>query len=218
MDATESQLADPNSRRRRFQFSLRTLLLVMLLASLGASWFAVKMRMAKRQREAVRAMRKLGGCVIYDYECVDPAVPLGPEWLHSVLGEDYFGTVLYVYLKNTQATDAAMAHLEGMSQLRSLGLDRTQVTDAGLAHLETVNQLQKLYLVDTHITDAGLNYLVGMTELMTLQLDSTRITDAGLAHLKGMKQLRLLTCRGTRVTAHGVNDLRQALPRCCVVW
>jgi len=60
--ATAAGQADkPRARRRWYQYSLRTLLLVMLLASVGISWFAVKMQRARKQREAVEAIRGLGG-------------------------------------------------------------------------------------------------------------------------------------------------------------
>ena len=55
-------------RLRWFQYSLRTLLLVVLLASIGMSWVAVRVQGARRQKAAVEAIKKLGGWVIYDWE------------------------------------------------------------------------------------------------------------------------------------------------------
>jgi hypothetical protein len=52
----------PKPRTRRFlQFSLRTLLIFVLLVSIGMSWFAVKLERARRQREAVEVIRTGGG-------------------------------------------------------------------------------------------------------------------------------------------------------------
>jgi hypothetical protein len=48
---------------RWFQFSLRTLLVFVTLCAIPCSWLAVKMQQAKRQREAVVAIEKLGGFV-----------------------------------------------------------------------------------------------------------------------------------------------------------
>jgi hypothetical protein len=46
----------PKRRRRRFlQFTVRSLLVFVLLVSIGMSWFAVKLARARRQREAVEA-------------------------------------------------------------------------------------------------------------------------------------------------------------------
>ena len=46
----------PKTKRRWFQFSLRTLLATMLAASIGLGWFANKFN-AKRQRDAVEAIK-----------------------------------------------------------------------------------------------------------------------------------------------------------------
>ena len=59
----------PKSGPRRFlQFSLRTLLVVVLLVSIGMSWLAVKLERARRQKEAVRTIEKAAGWVVYDYQ------------------------------------------------------------------------------------------------------------------------------------------------------
>ena len=70
--------------RLRFQFKLRTLLVAVLLLSLPLSWVAVGMERARKQREAVEAIVKLGGGVRYDYHdgVCDPAEhPPVPSWL-----------------------------------------------------------------------------------------------------------------------------------------
>jgi len=48
-------------RRRWFRYSLRTLLLLMLVFGCGLGWFAREIRRSRAQREAVKAIRKLGG-------------------------------------------------------------------------------------------------------------------------------------------------------------
>ena len=70
----------PQPKRRRFQYSLRTLLLFMLLVSIGLSWFTVKMQQASRQREAVEAIRELSGWVGYDTGI------RAPKWVRDLFG------------------------------------------------------------------------------------------------------------------------------------
>jgi hypothetical protein len=53
------------------QYSLRTLLLGVLLASIGMSWFTPRIQRARKQREAVEAIERLGGEVLYDFMCDD---------------------------------------------------------------------------------------------------------------------------------------------------
>lgn len=62
-------------------------------------------------------------------------------------------------LCGTQVTDAGLAHLQVLTELRELDLGHTQVTDAGLAHLQGLRGLRKLDLVYAKITDAGLAQL-----------------------------------------------------------
>ena len=48
--------ADPKPcRRRKFQYSLRSLFVVMTLACIGMDWVGVKMEKARRQKQAVAA-------------------------------------------------------------------------------------------------------------------------------------------------------------------
>ena len=42
-------------------------MLLVLLASLGMSWYAVRAKKAREQKAAVEEIRKLGGMVHYDY-------------------------------------------------------------------------------------------------------------------------------------------------------
>lgn len=98
----DSKTRSSLGKRCWLQFSLRTLLLVVLLASAGMSWMVVKVQQARRQRQAVEAIRALGGFVTYDYAIdqayghpVNAEAP-GPGWLGSVLGADFFADVVRV--------------------------------------------------------------------------------------------------------------------------
>ena len=54
--------------RRRFQFNLRSLLVLVVVVALPCSWLAVRMQQARRQIEAADAIDKLGGRVFYFWE------------------------------------------------------------------------------------------------------------------------------------------------------
>ncbi len=62
-------------------------------------------------------------------------------------------------LKDTQITDAGLAHLEGLTKLSGLFVSSTQVSDAGLAHLKRLTKLTSLGLRQTQVTDGGVNQL-----------------------------------------------------------
>ena len=191
----------PKPKFRWFQFSLRTLLLLMLVASIGLSWFAMKLQHVRRQREVVVAIEKAGGEVEWYTTST-------PQWLIHLLGERFFCTHITVSFYGNQITDKALEHLKGLTLLRCLGLQRTQVTANGLEHLKGLSRLQNLTLKDTQVTDAGLEHLKGMNQLQYLNLDWTQVTDAGLEHLKGLSQLRVLYLQGTQVTDTGLEHLK----------
>ena len=166
--------------RWRFQFSIRSLLFLTLIASIWGSWFGVEMRAARRQRAAVEAIQKLGGGVDYGWSGNVNRQPPGPAWLRRVLGEGFFGTVSSVSLMESQVTDGDMDNLKEMTQLWALVLSQAKVSDAGLEPLEGLTQLHLLHLTNTQVSDAGLKPLEGLTQLEELYLDGTRVSDVGL--------------------------------------
>ena len=80
----------------------------------------------------------------------------------SLLGDDFFTTVVCVYLYGTGSMPTTRWRTSlGSAQLRSVDLRDTQVTDAGLACLHGLTQLEWLGLGNTQVTDAGLVHIEG---------------------------------------------------------
>ena len=151
-------MANHTRRLRWFQYSLRTLLLVMLMASVGMSWFAVKMQWVRRQREAVEVITRLGGFVTYDWRSDGSGLePPGPAWLRNLLGEDFFGEVVEVLLAHH--ADVNVKTTNGVSAL-------------ALAELKGHNDIVKL-LLPTVLTVDGViysNVTFGTLTLTTVQI------------------------------------------------
>ena len=184
-----------------------------------SSWLAAKMRRARRQREAVEAIRAAQGLVRYDCEVdsarqsIESSKPSAPAWLRRVLGEDFLSNVVIVRLPSTSSNEN-MEHLRGLPNLQGLWLSQTRVTDAGLEHLEGLTNLQELYLGATQVTDTGLEHLKGLVNLQYLDLSGAQVTDPGLEHLRGLVKLQDLHLRNSQVTDAGVKMLQEALPDC----
>jgi hypothetical protein len=106
------------AKLRWFQFSLWTLLVFVTLCAFPYSWLAVKLHQAKRQRETVAEIVKLGGRVTYDWQFDEernylPGAQMRtPKWLRSLLGDDLFQSVSEAILSSTQITDAGVKKLQ----------------------------------------------------------------------------------------------------------
>ena len=107
--------------RRRFQFSIRSLLVFVLVCAVVCSWFAVRTKQARRQREVVEIISKKGGMVLYAYECFifDPFLvspePSAPAWLIDLLGVDFFEDVTGVNCGSSDFDDENMVYRRSVS-------------------------------------------------------------------------------------------------------
>jgi hypothetical protein len=193
----------------RFQFGIRSVLAFFVACSIAAGWLAAEIREARRQAETVESITAVGGGVSYDWESTADGLPNEsprppePQWLRTMLGDDFFSTVFVVGYKSDDAFKSDDAYR-----------DDTTITDAGLAHLKGFTELRGLNLGGTNITDAGLEHLKGLTQLRWLLLGGTNITDAGLEHLKDLTLLRELHLGYTGFTVVGVKKLQRSLPNC----
>jgi hypothetical protein len=141
--------------------------------AIPCSSLAVTMQNQRKEKAAAEAIEKAGGTVASE-----------PTWLGKFLRDDSLVRVTAVCFFHEPTTDAALVHLEGLSQLENLGLASTQVTNAGLVHLQRLSQLKALWLGSTKVTDAGLLHLQGLSQLEGLQLYNTKVTDQGVKKLQ----------------------------------
>lgn len=134
-------------------------------------------------------------------------------------------------------SDAGLASLAGMTQLKDLELSCPNISDAGLDHVARLNQLERLQIWQGRITSAGLDRLVRLRRLesldlalqgpigeslsaslkklpalKSLKLSGTELTDAQLAELDELEHLEHLALFQTKVNGAAFARL-QALPR-----
>ena len=189
--------------RWRFQFSLRSLLAMVIVVALPCSWMAVEMKKAKDQEAAVAAIEKTQGNVIYDdvtwgsakvksgFGWGQNAKPSGPDWLCNLVGHNF-------------VSDVAVAHMGPTT------------TDSDLECFRALPEITALWLSGTQVTNKALEHVMGLTRLKMLDLAHTQVTDAGVEHLKDLTELRRLDVTGTEVTDESVKKLQQALPSCTI--
>jgi hypothetical protein len=115
------------------------------------------------------------------------------------------GNLKMLSLRGGNVTSAGLARLRGMTRMRALDLSATRVDTLGpLCHMKT---LKYLYLESAPINDSGLAHIADLTELSKLDLSGTQVTDAGIPNLLRCPWLSNLDLSGTRITDAGLIKL-----------
>lgn len=128
----------------------------------------------------------------------------------SAGAKTYRFTALNVAREFGDAGLDALAMVAG--KIVALDLARTKITDAGLAKVAAMKELKELHLEGTSIGDAGLDHLKGLASLEYLNLYNTKVTDAGIAKLISLSNLKALYLWQSGVTKAGVAALKAKLP------
>ena len=208
---TREPIASLPIRRRWLRFSLRTLL---VLVTVCGVWLGIKVDQARRQKEAVEALRALGAEIWYEHQRkdnggYDVTIELEvPGWARELCGDDFFQTVTGVsFLPRTgkdgwpltrrTVTDEDLKCLSDLPHLEQLLVFSAPITDAGLAHLRYPERLRVVMLDYTEIGDGFVRRLKGADRLESLCLDHTKVTDDALAQLTNLTKLQVLRLRGT---------------------
>jgi hypothetical protein len=135
--------AEPVSRpwRRFLRFSVRGMIVVVLVSGAGLVWVVRLVYTARIQREAVAAVQNAGGAVAYNWNRTDGewrmgGEPWAPNWLVGLVGVDYFGRCTAVWLgQPSTATDPVIAHVARLTNLDELHFIGPAQGDAELADL-----------------------------------------------------------------------------------
>jgi hypothetical protein len=170
-------------------------------------------------RDKVMAeVQRLGGSVEFDQTQKDK--PIMKVDLHGTKVTDADLAILkdlkelrILDLRLTHIGDAGVANLKNLKKLQTLNLFRSELTDKGLTYLRNLKRLETLLIGGTKVTDAGLANLRNMQELKKLSLFQTKVTDAGVPHLKRLSKLETLLISGSGITESGTRELQVALPR-----
>ncbi len=126
-------------KRRWYQFSLRALLVFVLVAGTGLGWLGRWLLEPPRYRMVL-------------FELVD---------FHPDINFDADGraVALWNFRASNRLGDYALRNIEELTRLQRLDLSGTQVTDAGLQHLSGLTVLEELTLRETQVTDEGVKNL-----------------------------------------------------------
>ena len=204
--------------RRLMRFSLRGLLVLIVLLAAPLGWAAAKLNKVRRQRAAIAALQQAG--LQAEYSDRESRFPELQRTMEDLLGADGLRDVEGFYMYNVVShsddqsrevqfsIDEGLAHIRLFTKLRYLFLNRMNMTGASLRYLQGLPQLASLRLDGSNISDAWLAHLEAVPHLKALGLEGTKITDAGLVHVRRLGELEYLNLAGTSITDSGVAHLR----------
>lgn len=198
------------ARRQLFRFSLKGLLMFMLLVAAACGLLKWKLVRKQRERAAVASIRVVGGNVYYRWpppRSMHPQTPQRVPVLGRLLGDDFFSDVVGVSLHGGEITAEWLVHIEPLGELRAIDLIWTQIGDDGVRYLARFKSVTHLALLDDSITTAGLTSLAELPSLRSLNFSGDRFGDAEMVVVGNLGELERLILYNTVVTDNGLKDL-----------
>lgn len=200
-------------RRRWFQFSLRTLLIVMIAVGSLAGLVGIRLQRARRQHEAAVAIRRLEGTVEYSQAQGTPLVVR--DLLEAQLGRDFFDSVVAVQVDllpadTTEGQLAVWRSLADFPQLEQLAVDyprRYPRSRFNIGPILRLERLETLKIRDAQIDGDDLKPLARMPALKTLDLSFCQIGDDAWPHVVAIEKLHTLDASYSFVTDAGTGQL-----------
>jgi Leucine Rich Repeat (LRR) protein len=198
MELPASREVSPR-RRVRLQFGMRGVLIVVLLVALASAYVQRWLDHVQRQARAIAALEQFGNV---------SSEPVGPVWIHKIVGEKYFQRAWSAGLGGSTIDDHALQSLQTLTTLRVLELPFTNMSDAELTQLCALTRLETLNLESTGVTDEGLSRIVDASPSISwLELQGTRIGGQNTAYFERLPDLLVLNVSGTRVNDHDLRHL-----------
>jgi len=154
-------MTEPKPKRRWYQFSLRTLLVVVLVLSPFFAWVGWELEKTRREQAVVGTIEAFGGWVEYHEPNLPPRIAQ--------------------YFRRTQKVDMQLPF--SVTRDGSLAFHPT-IDDNSMTLFEGFTGLEELNLQWTDITDSGLEHLRGLTNLKKLDLSASRVTPEGVEELR----------------------------------
>jgi hypothetical protein len=199
---------------RRIVLSMRSLLGLVLIAGLVFGFTVIR---ARRQRDAVLAIRNLGGQVRYSKAAaldfiLNPLMPGVSNRIAAIVGPDFIYRIEYVELGSdtlAEKHDQIFQLLGDVNGVDTLNLIGRGIHDGHLKWLTNLD-VRTLLLQGCAVTDRGLATLRRLPNLVSLFVSNAAVSDEGMSHIGQLRQLKELTLADTNVTDDGLIALQKS--------
>jgi hypothetical protein len=127
----------------------------------------------------------------------------------TISGIETQGSVRCLILRKTGLTDAGLASVARLLQLRELNLcENSGFTGKGLESVAKLTNLKSLYLLGNSGMVDGFEHLKGLTKLKLLWIYAPSFDDGCAEILRNLKELQVLKLPGAAMSDQGVEKLR----------
>ncbi len=190
-------------RSSLFRYSLRTLLLLLLVACMALGWFSIRLAKAREQAVAVAKLRHLGATVYYDFHhyydengdgCLNESRrPTDWKVARKLLSDDFFNNVYYVrFIKHEHFPQSGpIIHYLGPRHVR------TPISRDANSYIFILESLPHLH---------------------TLDLSHSNAAGQAIPKLTKLSCLKRLALGDSLMSEEGAERLRDALPDCHISW
>ncbi|MFN3150710.1 hypothetical protein [Bremerella sp.] len=204
----------PKSPKRHWlSFSLRTMLVLILLSSLCMGWFGRDLY-RYRIEEALREKIVMKGGNAYRYTLSEPIYPLHgePKWKQLVcllpmllFDEDIYSDVPVVVLRGD--SDALIQELPKLRGVRDVFILDVEVSDASVNALVNLRSLKTIVLMNASISPQQLGRLSQCQQLEFVNLHAQSATDTHLQQLRSFPALTKVHIQDSEATDQGFASL-----------
>ena len=210
------QDAARKSRRRRF--TIRFLMITMVLFAGLFAWFSTAYHQSRKQADAVDRLFSLGAFVMYEpRQSVAVSVLPGspeepPRVISKSLGVDFFRAATNVSTQSGASSkmdkDAILDAVSSLRELKRLRLTKLTFSTGDLAQLSDLSELTSLDLTRTRLDNGSLPWLQD-TQLQWFDGSHTWLGNTALHDLSRCPDLQNLSMERTTVTDAGLLHLYQ---------
>lgn len=189
-----------------FQFSIKSLLLVMFIVAAGLGLLTYRMEQVRAKHNLHAMLEEAGMSVWRDGSVmVSNAKPVREQELLLLEQLPHFEEMVF---NNASFTDSGFAHLKKLN-LKKITFASMQITEAGWARVGEMTTLESLTILETLISAEDIARLKNCN-VHTLRLLGTGLTDAGLLHIKRWPKLTELHLNELKITKDGLAQLKDA--------
>lgn len=191
-------------RRRRFQFSLRAVLLFVAMLCVILTIVVAKARSTNAKWRVIAEIEAGHGNKVYLRSEVDDAGDVidRSRYVPKTGNPVWFDDVVMICLSSMRNADDMCAKIRVFPRLETLVIYSDQLSKKSLADLKCHTRLHELLVQGSNMAGDEVSHILEIPSLRRLTLLGEDVTDDGLKWLSEARQLRQLGVGGPKLTDH----------------